>query len=377
MSKRKEKKQLMPATGMTLLALEPRYMYDAAGFAALDEVRNLMQANSVSNIAELQAAQAVNASHENSLLRNDFAASSEPQTLKEIPYGPTGSSVFALSGAFSRPLLQGSPIGYLWTFPAEGGGLSLHGGDSYFAELSEALKEGNRPRNHAEMQVDAYWWASDIQSDYDSWIESLNNAQDQGNVVDDFLENIFPSVMENEKVLEKTIEIDDLDATETYLDIPENIDFARQLDNAESVVLTVNENARLDAEVEEISKFNDGLDQESLSVIVEQPGEVEKEGILGRAGDIEALETNAHAVHSSLDTLEWQLWVNEMKDMASTLDVGHDLLNEWENEESGLSLFPPPLDNKRFSAQIQDDVEKFDKDVDDLLELMGGFDDDD
>ncbi len=363
-------------------------MYDAAGAAALDEVRNLAYANSVSEIAELQASAAANPAERDAAgtfgnpdslafpvfhevsgagLRQEFTPDTEPQTLKEIPAGPSGGSVYALSGAFTRPLLQGNPIGYLWTYPTPSGGLTEIPPENYYKELNAAFLEGMTPETPDEIQTQAQWWADDAQEEMNELTEQRAEAAEEIDAENAFLEEVYSEVENGMRAMEQSFE---LNAPDIALDTPE--EGLEEAASAERFVRTLDQNVRLDMETDKLEAYIHGKEAASEEVILEKGEEPLPAEALDTAEDLYRFETRDIQEYSDFDNLTWSLWINDMQDMASGLDAGAEGLKEWQELNPETADEAASLDNKSFSAQIQEDVREFDDSVADLLKIVGG-----
>lgn len=376
---------------VTLLALEPRYMYDAAGVAALDEVRNLAYANSVSEIAELQASLAANPAERDAAgtfgnpdslafpvfrevsgagLRHEFTPDAAPQTLKEIPTGPSGGSVYALSGAFTRPLLQGNPIGYLWTYPTPSGGLTEITPENYYRELNTAFLEGMTPETPVEIQTQAQWWADDAQEAMNELTEQRAEAAEGIDTENAFLNEVYPAVESAVEAMEQSFDADSWKAPDASEDTLE--DGLEDAAAAERFVRTLDRNVRLDMEADALDTYIRGKEIAAEELVLEKGEDTLPAQALDTAEDLYRFETQDIQTYSDFDNLTWSLWINDMQDMASGLDTGAEGVREWQELNPETADEAAFLDNKSFSAQIQEDVREFDNGVADLLKIVGG-----
>lgn len=366
-------------------------MYDAAGVAALDEVRNLAYANSVSEIAELQASLAANPAERDAAgtfgnpdslafpvfrevsgagLRHEFTPDAAPQTLKEIPTGPSGGSVYALSGAFTRPLLQGNPIGYLWTYPTPSGGLTEITPENYYRELNTAFLEGMTPETPVEIQTQAQWWADDAQEAMNELTEQRAEAAEGIDAENAFLNEVYPAVESAVEAMEQSFDADSWKAPDASEDTLE--DGLEDAAAAERLVRTLDRNVRLDMEADALDTYIRGKEIAAEELVLEKGEDTLPAQALDTAEDLYRFETQDIQTYSDFDNLTWSLWINDMQDMASGLDTGAEGVREWQELNPETADEAAFLDNKSFSAQIQEDVREFDNGVADLLKIVGG-----
>lgn len=366
-------------------------MYDAAGAAALDEVRNLAYANSVSEIAELQASLTANPAERDAAgtfgnpdslafpvfrevsgagLRQEFTPDAGPQTLKDIPTGPAGGSVYALSGAFTRPLLQGNPIGYLWTYPTPSGGLTEITPENYYKELNAAFLEGMTPETPGEIQMQAQWWADDAQEEMNALTEQRAETAEAIDSENAFLDEVYHEVENAVDAMEQSFEVNAWQAPDVSQDTLE--DGVEEAAAAERFVRTLDRNLRLDIEADELETYIRGKEIAGEELVLEKGEDTLPAEALDTAEDLYRFETQDIQTYSDFDNLTWNLWINDMQDMASGLDTGVRGLREWQEVNPETADEAASLDNKSFSAQIQEDVREFDDSVADLMKIVGG-----
>lgn len=374
----------------SLMALEPRYMYDAAGIAALDEFKNLIYENGASKIDALQSSADANPAERDAAgtfgasdplafpvfkepaggeLREEFSANYKAATLQDIPTGPSGRSTYALSGAFSLPFLQGNPIGYLWTAPTEEGGMTSLDTREYFKTLNEELAAGSVPQTEAERLVDALIWQEDASAEMAERMESFENEKTNLDDIVDIVSELMPVAQKQGDAMANALENIDLNATDEYLETADPAAFDEELNRLEVDVRTMTKDVLTDKALEEadaeFAAMEDAVRDEFAAMDA-----AETQAELDASENVYSYDMDDFLLYSDFDELVWNQWVNDMRDMGTMLDAGDDALAKWMEENADLPEFAPPLDNEGDSAQIQNKVSEFGDGISDLLQRL-------
>lgn len=388
LARRGQKKEMPVETEKpSLMALEPRYMYDAAGLAALDEFKNLICENGASKIEELQASADASQTERSAAgsfdgeaslafkepagggLREEFSLNYNAATLQDIPTGPEGSSVYALSGAFSLPFLQGDPVGYLWSAPTRDGGLASLDTQEYFKALNGELFAGSVPQTEAERLAEAVMWQEDAAAEMAEREESLENEKTNLDDIADIASELMPYAQGQGDAMAKALENIDLKATDENLETADPAAFERDLNRLEYDVRSMTKDVLLDKALEAADAELDAMDV-SVQAALDGTEAAETEMILDKAENVYLYDSDDFLLYSDFDELVWKQWVSDILDMGTVLDVESDALTTWMEENADIPEFSPPLDNGGDSAQIQDKFSEFGDGVSDLLQRL-------
>ena len=380
-----------PATQKpSLMALEPRYMYDAAGIAALDEFKNLIYENGASKIAELEASSDANEAQRDAQgrfdapdslafpvfhgpaggeLREEFEQKYEPATLQDIPTGPEGSSVYALSGAFSRPLLQGNPIGYLWTAPTAEGGLTDLNTQEYFELLNKDLEAGKVPQSEAERMTEALMWRDDVSEEMQELQDSLESEKENLNDITDITEELWPHVEKQVDSMSDIFDAADLDGSDAFLDVQSPDEYEADLKRMEAEERVLFKELRLEKELETLDAQLDKADA-AFEKEMEALDAAEDAAELDKAENVYLYDSDDFLLYSDYDNMIWRQFLTDMKDMDTVVDAQDDSLTQWMEENADIADFGAPLDKEADSAQSQKEFSDFDDGVSDILQRL-------
>ena len=366
-------------------------MFDAAGVAALDELKSLIFENDstqidglAAGVTENTAGQAVGDGLPADLaspvfpvpasgLRNEFSAVAEDATLQEIPVGTDASesSVYALSGAYSLPFLQGNPIGYVWQAPTKEGGLSATDTQEYFKALNEDLTAGAAPQSEAERLVEALTWQADVSGE----MEELEAAKGEGSdMTDDFSvisKDLTPHVLKQGEAIEKALENIDLDTADETLENDTATLYDWKLGRLDGELRLAKQEAEWDRALAGVDRDLDALERgaEQDDAFFEA---AQTRLDLGKSEDIFSYDLDEYLLYSDFEHLHNLLWMDDMRDMGTMLDATDAAMTEWMEENADVAEFDQPLDNGGDFAQSRNGYSEFGDDVSDLLEKLDG-----